>query len=100
MIIITGKAVIEEKDREAFHPVALRQVTLSRTEPGCLTYGCYEDALERGTFLFYEEWKDQAAVDFHFQQTYSHEFMEAAGRLSSTKPVVTIRQVTGTETLG
>ena len=100
MIVITGKAKIEEQNREAFRPVALRQVTLSRTEPGCLDYGCYEDALEPGTFLFYEEWKDQEAVDFHFEQSYCHEFMAAAARLSSTKPVVTIREVTKTQTVG
>ncbi|MEQ9520483.1 MAG: putative quinol monooxygenase [Parvibaculum sp.] len=99
MIVITGKAMIEEKNREAFHPVVLRQVTLSRTEPGCLDYGCYEDALAPGTFLFYEEWKDQAAVDFHFQQTYCHEFMEAANRLSSSKPIVTIRHVSQTQSI-
>lgn len=100
MIVITGRARIAEADLPAFRPIAERQVTLSRAEDGCLDYGCYQDALEPGTFLFYEEWKDQAAVDFHFAQGYCHEFMEAAGRLSSTKPRVTIHKIAETQTLG
>lgn len=93
MIIITGKAEISDDNREAFQPVAERQVTLSRKEDGCLGYGYYEDAMKPGTFLFYEEWKDQAAVDFHFAQSYCLEFMEAAGRLASNAPQVNIHPV-------
>lgn len=100
MIVITGRAEIAESNRDAFRPVAERQVTLSRKEAGCLGYGYYEDAMNPGTFLFYEEWKDQAAVDFHFAQTYCHEFMEAAGRLASNAPQVTIHQIADTQKIG
>jgi quinol monooxygenase YgiN len=100
MIVITGQAAIAADKLEAFRPVAERQVTLSRKEEGCLNYGYYEDAMAPGTFLFYEEWKDQAAVDFHFAQDYCLEFMAAAGELSSTPPKVNIHQVENTQVIG
>ncbi len=100
MIVITGKATVTPDKVEAFRPVAERQVTLSRKEEGCLNYGYYEDAMAPGTFLFYEEWKDQAAVDFHFAQDYCLEFMAAAGELSSTPPKVNIHHVETTQEIG
>jgi len=100
MIVITGQATIATDKIDAFRPVAERQVALSREEVGCLAYGYYEDAMQPGTFLFYEEWKDQAAVDFHFAQSYCHEFMEAAGRLSNKPPQVKIHHVADTQKIG
>src|SRR5690606_36455191 len=93
MIVITGAARVAEENRAAFAKVAERQVTLSRAEPGNVSYAWFEDKMERGRFFFYEEWKDRAAVDFHFAQSYCHEFMEAARRLAETEPDLTIREI-------
>ncbi|MDP2123199.1 MAG: putative quinol monooxygenase [Parvibaculum sp.] len=93
MIVITGAAIIADENRAAFKPVAERQVTLSRAEPGNLAYSYYEDQMSPGRFFFYEEWRDRAAVDFHFAQDYCHEFMEAARRLAVVPPEISIREV-------
>ena len=93
MIVITGAARVAEENRAAFAKVAERQVTLSRQEPGNVSYAYFEDGMERGRFFFYEEWRDRAAVDFHFAQSYCHEFMEAARRLAETEPDLTIREI-------
>ena len=81
MIVITGTARIAEENRDAFRRVAERQVTLSRAEAGNISYAWFEDQMDR------------AAVDFHFAQTYCHEFMAAARALAETPPVITIREV-------
>lgn len=93
MIVITGAARVSAANREAFRPVAERQVRLSRAEPGNVAYGYYEDQMEPGRFFFHEEWQDRAAVDFHFAQGYCLEFMEAARRLAETPPEISIREV-------
>ncbi len=93
MIVITGTARIPAANREAFRPVAERQVLLSRAEPGNVAYGWYEDRMEPGRFFFYEEWKDRAAVDFHFAQDYCLEFMTEARRLAEAAPEISIREV-------
>jgi len=64
MIVITGSARVPEENRAEFGRVAERQVRLSREEPGTITYGCFEDRLERGRFFFYEEWKDRRRSTF------------------------------------
>ncbi|MEX1153371.1 putative quinol monooxygenase [Parvibaculum sp.] len=93
MIVITGTAKIADENRAAFKPVAERQVTLSRAEPGNVSYSYYEDQMAPGRFFFYEEWKDRAAVDFHFTQAYCLEFIEAARKLAETPPEISIREV-------
>lgn len=93
MIIITGTARIPAPNRDAFRPVAERQVRLSREEPGNVAYGYYEDQMEPGRFFFYEEWRDRAAVDFHFAQSYCLDFMREARRLAETPPDISIREV-------
>ncbi len=49
--------------------------------------------MEPGRFFFYEEWKDQAAIDFHFAQPYCLEFIAKARALSSSPPEIRIRPV-------
>lgn len=93
MIVITGTARIADENRAAFKPVAERQVTLSRAEPGNVSYSYFEDQMQPGRFFFYEEWKDRAAVDFHFAQDYCLEFIEAARRLAEAPPEISIREV-------
>lgn len=93
MIVITGGARVAEANRAEFEKVAERQVRLSREEPGNISYAYFEDRMEPGRYFFYEEWKDRSAVDFHFAQSYCHEFMEAARRLSETEPEIAIHEV-------
>ncbi|MBX3445391.1 MAG: antibiotic biosynthesis monooxygenase [Parvibaculaceae bacterium] len=93
MIVITGAARVSETNRAAFETVAERQVRLSRAEPGNISYSWFEDRMEPGRFFFYEEWRDRAAVDFHFAQDYCHEFMKAARRLAEGEPEITIREI-------
>ena len=93
MIIITGGATVADANRAAFLEIGGRQVTLSRREPGNVSYAFYEDAMAPGRFFFYEEWKDQAAIDFHFKQAYCMEFIAKARALASTPPEIKIHPV-------
>lgn len=93
MIIITGSASVEEANRTAFLEIGERQVVNSRQEPGNVSYAFFEDAMQRGRFFFYEEWKDQAAIDFHFKQPYCIEFITKARALASSPPEIKIHPV-------
>ena len=45
---------------------ALRSlVAPSRLEPGCLTYELHQDVERPGSFMFYEKFADQEALDAH-----------------------------------
>ena len=93
MFIITGRAVVAEGNRKRFLEIAEAQTRASRMETGCLEYGFYEDGMVPGQFLFVEKWKDQAAIDFHFNQPYCLEFIAEAGMLSTDDPDVSIVEV-------
>lgn len=91
MIVITGKARIKPGHRETMLTVGAEQVRNSRAEPGCISYHFYEDALEPDSFFFYEEWRDQAAVDFHFRQPYCLAFIRTARDIAVEEPKIIIR---------
>lgn len=45
-------------------------VAPTRKEPGCAGYVLHRSRAEPGVFLFYEEWKDRAALDAHLAMPY------------------------------
>jgi quinol monooxygenase YgiN len=93
MIVITGKAAVAPANRDAILKIGLEQVKNSRAEAGCLSYAMYEDVQSPNTFFFYEEWKDQAAVDFHFKQSYCLAFIKRARELALNPPELVIRRI-------
>ena len=98
MILITAKASVSPQNREAYHALSREQVTKSRKEAGCLDYGYYEDAMEPGTFIFVEKWKDQAALDFHFAQDYCLFFIKEVRKLARAASAIEINDISGTRT--
>jgi quinol monooxygenase YgiN len=93
MILITGTVVVAPEKRTAFLEVARQQVTNSRTEEGCISYHCGEDAFAAGTFTFLERWRDAEAVQIHFAKDYSIAFVSEARRLAANSPVIEIHDV-------
>ena len=57
-------------------------VTSTRAEPGCINYDFHQHTTEPDRFVFYENFADQAAFDYHFAQPYTQDwiaFAEARG---------------------
>lgn len=65
MISFTVRMTFDEKDRPAIEEM-LRQVTPpSRQEPGCVTYIPHFVEGEPATVVIYEQYKDEAALEYH-----------------------------------
>jgi quinol monooxygenase YgiN len=96
LILITGTVVVAPESRAAFLDVAIRHVNHSRAEAGCIAYTCNEDVMAPNSFTFVERWRDQAAVQVHFAQDYSHAFVAEIGKLAINSPVVEIHEIAGT----
>ncbi len=47
------------------------------TESDCITFDLLQDPQDSTTFVLYENWNDQAAVDAHFQQPYVKQVLKA-----------------------
>ncbi len=46
----------------------------SRAEPGCLCFDVSQSVDDAATFVLYEEWRDQAALDEHYQTEHFNRF--------------------------
>ncbi len=69
-------------------------VAATRQEPGNLHYHLYEAAEAPGTFLIYEAYKDQAAVDAHMASPHLQAALAAAGPLLGMAPsIIPARQI-------
>lgn len=69
-LIIAGTVRVPPENLEAFKPHMLAMLTASRAEDGCLEYSYAQDVADHGLVRVYEAWRDQAALDAHFQTSH------------------------------
>ncbi|MBT9332383.1 putative quinol monooxygenase [Paracidobacterium acidisoli] len=66
----------------------LALVAPTREEPGCLTYLLHRNQEHSGRFLFYEKFRDQAALEAHLATSHFQKF--AALRAAGNDPVAVV----------
>ena len=66
-LIIAGTVRVPPGNITAFKPHMLAMLTASRAEDGCYEYSYAVDVADPGLIRIYEAWRDQAALDAHFQ---------------------------------
>lgn len=93
MHVIAGKFKVKPERREDIIALARSLFDASRAEPGNISYNFYEDKGSENGFLFFEEWKDQEAIDFHFQTPYFKGFMEKFPDMIVGEPKIKIYEV-------
>ena len=77
--VVVARVTVKEGQEAAFIAVGNVLVEATRKEPGCLFYTLYQSTTAPGTFVFYEEYKDQAAFDFHANSDHFNAFAGAIG---------------------
>jgi len=80
MIIITSEVIIKKEHWEEALELAQKHVNASRLEDGCISHQYLISPEIEHCIFFYEEWKDRAAIDYHFKQSYSLEIRKNFGR--------------------
>lgn len=61
----------------------------SRAEAGCLMYVVHQSISEPTTFFLYEQWRDRAALDAHYEMPHFKEFgLNGIRNLASDRVVV------------
>jgi len=88
--IIGAKLTIKAEKVDEFALAAKAIIAASRAEPGCISYTLYQDPYERTVFFFFEEWKDQAAIDAHFVMPHFKSFGEKMKDLAAGPAGITI----------
>jgi quinol monooxygenase YgiN len=69
-LVVANRFEIKPEQRELFLKLATAALAPTRSEPGCISYGFYEQPTAKNSFLYYEEWKDRAALSNHLKQPY------------------------------
>jgi quinol monooxygenase YgiN len=83
MLILHAKVHVKPEKRAQFLQLVKPLIESSNQEEGVIAYSCNEDVIEPNTFLFYEEYTDQAAIDYHFQTEHFKNWRAAGGDLLS-----------------
>ena len=77
MLLIMGTVRIDPEMLVQAEPLMRRMVEASRAEDGCEAYAYAQDLLEPGLIHVSELWRDQAALDLHFQTPHLAEWRAA-----------------------
>lgn len=93
LIVVAGQVKVKPERKEDFIALAQSLIAPSRAEVGVLSYSFYKDETQDNVFIFFEEWKNQAALDEHFQTSYFKEFCEKSPDLFIETPLIKIYQV-------
>ncbi|MGN6819407.1 MAG: putative quinol monooxygenase [Sphingomonas sp.] len=77
MIIVTGSVTAKPDRFELLLEACLAHVHRSRVEDGCLSHAVHIDAENPRRLVFFEEWRDLAALKAHFVTPGIAELMAA-----------------------
>lgn len=93
MLVVGGRFKVKPERRADMVKLATALYPPSRAEKGCLHYSCYQDAGDPDSFLFFEEWESQEALDKHFATPYFQDFMARFPEMITGQPVIKIYSI-------
>lgn len=79
----------ESELRQALNKV----IPPSRQEEGCLAYVLHESIDAPGTFVFYEKYRDETALDHHINSAHYQAYRQAAETLLAVRDVYRLQEV-------
>jgi quinol monooxygenase YgiN len=79
MIKVIAKITLKEQYIEAFKETAVKLVSETRKEFGCMSYQLYSDVNLKNEFTFIEEWLSPDALQNHMKAEH---FQEAMAKLA------------------
>lgn len=79
----------EELLRSALNKV----IPPSRAEAGCLAYVLHESIEEPGTFVFYEKYADDSALESHIQSSHYQAYRKEVESLLAVRDVYRLREI-------
>ncbi|HXB22948.1 MAG TPA: putative quinol monooxygenase [Candidatus Solibacter sp.] len=75
MIVLKVDMVVKPGTEEECKQFMRTMQQHSRQEPGCLTYVGHQSTQDPRRFMFYEQYKDQAALDAHRNAPYFKQYV-------------------------
>jgi len=90
MKIIAVHSKAKPEKRNKLIALCKSMIAPSRAEAGCISYTFFQDITDENKFFFYEEWKDQTAIDFHFATPHFLAFQKQFAALLSEPETIKI----------
>jgi quinol monooxygenase YgiN len=94
VIIITGSIVCRPETFDEMRDLSFAHVARSRTEDGCLHHAVHVDTENPLRLVFFEQWRDKAAVLQHFVVKGSRDFSATARQLAAKPPSIALFDAT------
>lgn len=91
-IVITAILVPKEGLEEQLLQELQKVQTASRAEAGCIRYDLHQ-SLDNSTFVLYEVWKDNEAVDSHIQSSHYQEYRANIADIVATREVHKLKTI-------
>lgn len=89
--VVVARLDIKPEKVDQFLELAKKMVEETRKEQGCITYILYKSCFTpENEFVFYEEYKDQKALDFHNGSIYLKEFLSVTAPMLNSAPKVEV----------
>jgi len=92
-IKITAIVAVKAEHRAELLDVFTALVGESRKESGNLRYDLHQDLQNPNRFVFFENWKDQAAVDSHNASVHFQNFLKAIDGKTEAVDIVLMKDV-------
>lgn len=93
--MITARVFIKPGFEVEFIKSAQWIIDNTHKEEGCIEYTLYQDPYNRSNFFFFEKYRDQAAIDFHFAASYFKEFGDKVAGMTSQPTEIKIIDIAG-----
>lgn len=88
--VINARVNIKPEATDQFISLAKTMVENSNSEQGCLIYKLYQEVGNPQSFIFYEVYESQDAVNVHNASGHFQAFIEQVPELASDKPQVDV----------
>lgn len=75
-IIMLAKVILKDGSQNKFEALMKRIIPEIRKESGNIKYELLKIQGKNDTYIIYEKWTDQKALDWHMSQVYSQEVIE------------------------
>ena len=88
---VIARLTIQKEAVEIFVQFAKKIVEETHKEAGCITYILYKNSFgQEAQFIFYEEYKDQSALDYHNKSEYLKQFLSQITPILAGPPIVEV----------
>ena len=88
--VINARIIVKPEAITRFLALATTMVENSNSEPGCFVYRLYQEVGNPQSFIFYEVYENQDAVNIHNTSEHFQTFIEQVSELASDKPQVDV----------